>query len=99
MEAAQFLMDDVYARRCDLEGSNGIFAADLLYHRNSYPGYIFKYNTAKKESRNPIKDKETVKGKRLVFKNYVDQITNIGITNIRITNIRITNRYVIFRYP
>ena len=41
----------------------------------------------KKESRNPIKDKETVKGKRLVFKNYVDQITNIGITNIRITNI------------
>ena len=50
MEAAQFLMDDVYARRCDLEGSNGIFAADLLYHRNCFPGYIFKYNTAKKKN-------------------------------------------------
>ena len=70
-------MADVYTRICDLDNPNSIFAADLFYHSNCFPDYIFKYNTAKKESQNPIKGEETVRGKRLVFKNYVDLITNI----------------------
>ena len=67
METAKFLMDDVYARICDLEDPDSIFAADLFYHINCFPGHIFKYNTAKKESRNLIKDKGTVKGQQLAF--------------------------------
>ena len=77
MEAATFLMDDVYTRICDLDDPNSIFAADLFYHGNYFPDYIFKYKTAKKESQNPMKGEEKVRGKRLVFKNYVDLITNI----------------------
>ena len=44
METAICFMDDVYARICDLEEPNSIFAADLFYHTNCFPGYIFKYN-------------------------------------------------------
>ena len=67
METAKFLMDDVYACICDLEDPDSIFAAHLFYHTNCFPGYIFKYNTAKKESRNPLKDKGTVQGQQLAF--------------------------------
>ena len=90
METAKFLMDDVYARICDLEEPNSIFAADLFYHTNCFPGYIFKYNTAKKESRNPIKDKGTVQGQQLAFKNYVDLTINIFNKNrgISVSDIR-----------
>ena len=42
MEAVKFLMDDVYTRICDLEDPNSIFVADLFYHRNCFPDYIFK---------------------------------------------------------
>ena len=59
MEVAKFLMDDVYTCMCHLEDPNSIFAVDFFYHRNCFPEYIFKYKTAKKESQNLIKDKET----------------------------------------
>ena len=76
LEAAKYLMDDVYTRICDLEDPDSIFAADLFYHKNCFPNYIAKYNTAKAESENP-KSKETVKGKRETFKTYVELITKI----------------------
>ena len=59
MEVPKFLID-VYTHICDLKDLNSIFSADLFHHRNCFPNYIFKYNTATKESQNPIKDKETV---------------------------------------
>ena len=49
----------------------------VFYHRNCFPDYIFKYNSTKIGSQNPIKNKGTVKGKWLVFKNVLDQIINI----------------------
>ena len=45
---AKFLIDDVHTRICDLEDPNSIFVADLFYHKNCFPDYIFKCNTAKK---------------------------------------------------
>ena len=69
-------MDDVFTRICDLEDPNSIFAADLFYHKNCFPYYIAKYNTAKAESENQ-KTKETVIGKREIFKTYVELITKI----------------------
>ena len=69
-------MDDVFTRICDLEDPNSIFAADLFYHKNCFPNYIAKYNTAKAESENQ-KTKETVIGKREIFKTYVELITKI----------------------
>ena len=53
-------MDDVYTSICDLEDPDSIFAADLFSHKNCFPNYIAKYNTAKAESEN-AKSKETVK--------------------------------------
>ena len=69
-------MDDVYTRICDLEDPDSIFAADLFYHKNCFPNYIAKYNTAKAKSENP-QTKETVKGKPETFKTYVELITKI----------------------
>ena len=42
IEAARPLMDYMYNRICDLEDPNSIFAADLFYHKNCFPDYIFK---------------------------------------------------------
>ena len=82
-------MDKVFTRICDLEDPNSIFAADLFYHKNCFPNYITKYNTAKAESENQ-KTKETVIGKREIFKTSVELITKIlnqgrgmAISNIR----------------
>ena len=69
-------MDDVFTRICDLEDPNSIFAADLFYHKNCFPNYIAKYNSDKVESENQ-KTKETVIGKREIFKTYVELITKI----------------------
>ena len=69
-------MDDVFTRICDSEDPNSIFAADLFYHKNCFPNYIARYNTTKAESENQ-KTKETVIGKREIFKTYVELITKI----------------------
>lgn len=51
---------------------------------------IFSNTTAKKESRNQIKDKGAVQGQQLTFKNYIDLTTNIFNKNrgISISDIR-----------
>ena len=82
LEAAKYLMDDVYTRISALEDPDSVFAADLFYHKNCFPNYIAKYNTAKAESENP-KSKETVKGNRETFKTYVELITKILNQDIR----------------
>ena len=86
LEAAKYLMNDLFTRICDLEGPNSIFAADLFYHKNCFPNYIAKYNTTKAESENQ-KTKETVIGKRETYVELITKILNQG-RGIAISNIR-----------
>ena len=75
LDAANFLMDDVFTRISDLKTVQHIFGADLHYHNTCFNDYIRKYKMARnKDGDSPVQETSS---KRKYFAKYVDLIRNI----------------------
>ena len=48
LAAATFFQDDVFTRTCDLQDAYAVFGADLFYHMECMPKYLYKYDSRDK---------------------------------------------------
>ena len=87
-EAAEFFMDDVYTRICDLENDENIYGADLLYHHSCLSSYIQKHKRALQAQEKGFHYLK--KTKRHIFENYkefikeiIDSGSGISLSDIR----------------
>ena len=87
-EAAEFFMDDVYTRICDLENDENMYGADLLYHHSCLSSYIKKHKRALQAQEKGFHYLKTTK--RQIFENYkefikeiIDSGSGISLSDIR----------------
>ena len=87
-ETAEYFMDDVYTRICDLENDENMYGADLLYHHSCLSSYIQKHKRALQAQEKGSHYLKTTK--RHIFENYkefikeiIDSGSGISLSDIR----------------
>ena len=76
IDAASFLMDEVYTRIIYLKSCNDVFSADLRYHKNCFNKCIFNYDQARQTTSTTESAQET-SSDRYHFNNYTDFLSQI----------------------